>query len=503
MDLFAKVFDIEQGRNEIVLGEAQAAELDLAVLDRVLIRKGDRSAVAIVKHSATFVARGEVGLFHEIALELGAKRGDTVSIEPSQRPASLDYIRKKLDNQVLSAQEITAIIDDLMRQNLSGTELASFVSAVYINGLSTDETAALTQAIYQSGESISPPFEPVVSEHSIGGVAGGRSSLLLVPIMASLGFCVPKTASRAISSAAATADVMEVLAPVSIPARGIEEVLRKAGGCVVWGGAVGIAAADDKLIQVRNPLRLDPLPLVISSILAKKKAEGAQYVVLDIPCGRGVKVTDFNACRDLGREFEVFASRLGIKVAAVVSDGSEPLMNGLGPNLEARGILEILKSGGKAGEPELVEKACHSCGLLLQMVRGVSREEGFATARRQLENGKAFEKFRQIIEAQGGNPDIAPQDIPSGEHRRAFFAEEEGTVAHVDNRAISKILRSVGAPRDKKAGMILAVKKGRRIDRGDELYTLMASTPEALAFGVEMAKKTELIELSRIVLDVV
>jgi AMP phosphorylase len=503
LKLLAKVIDIEQGHNEVVLNSVQAQAMDFAVGDRLQLKANGFVAQAIVDQSATYLKPGEIGLFHEIAEVLQVEDGHAVEVEPTRRPASLDYVRKKLDGGVLTGHEISAIINDLMAQRLSSAELASFISSVYINGLSTDETASLTEAIIASGEVLKPPFEPAASEHSIGGVAGGRASMLIVPIMASLGVCMPKTASRAISSAAATADVMEVLAPVALDSKRIHAVLQEAGGCIVWGGAVNIAAADDKLIKIRNPLRLDPQPLLISSILAKKKAEGAKYVVFDIPTGRGAKVESLEKARELARAFEVFSARLGLRVSAVISDGSEPLMSYIGPTLEAREVIRTLASGGKEGSARLSDKACFACGVLLHLIRGVTQEEGNRIARFQLENGKAYEKFKQIIAAQGGNPDVKESDLAPGEHKAAFFAKSEGTVNHIDNKAISHVLRALGSPRDKRAGIAIKVSKGQRVMPGQELFELYSSTSESLKLGEEAARKTEVIELQRVVFEVV
>ncbi len=327
--------------------------------------------------------------------------------------------------------------------------------------------------------------------------------MLIVPIMASLGVCMPKTASRAISSASATADVMEVIAPVSLDIKQIQSVLKECGACLVWGGAVNIAAADDKLIQIRNPLHLDPQPLLIASILAKKKAEGAQYVVLDIPAGRGAKVDSLDKARELARAFEVFAARLGLRMLAAITDGSEPLMSYVGPALEAREVLRTLQSGGREGERQLVDKACFTCGLLLQMIRGITKEEGYRIAKFQLESGRAYEKFKQIISAQGGHADIAPGDIAIGEFKQTFFAPEDGKVSHIDNRIVSRVVRALGAPRDKQAGMILKARKGKAVLAGEELFELRSSTPEALAAGEAIAKKSGVVELERVVFEVV
>ena len=323
---FVKKIGIEMGNNEIVLNSQAASELDLGVMDRVRLSNESSSVVAIVNVTNSFVSKNQVGLFEDVSRLLDVREGEAVGLERASRPASLEYIRKKLDGGVLTQQEISAIISDLMVQNLSSAELAAFVAAVYTKGLSTDETASLTEAIIASGEVITPPHEPAVSEHSIGGVAGGRSSILAVPILTSLGFCVPKTASRAISSASATADVMEVLCPVALSSHKIMEVLKEAGGCIAWGGGVNIAAADDKLIQIRNPLHLDPQPLLVASIMAKKKAEGAKFVVLDIPVGRGVKVDTLEAGRSHWQGLLKCSPRaLGLQVSCMISDeGASP-----------------------------------------------------------------------------------------------------------------------------------------------------------------------------------
>ena len=499
----AKILEIEQGQNEVVLNAFEAQEKDFFVGDRVLIKYLDKAATAIIDHSASFVKPGEAGLFAEVAEKLGCHDGDALEVQAALRPASLDYIRKKLDGVVLADEEIKAIITDLMLQKLSSTELASFITAVYIKGLSTDETAALTQSIIDSGDVIIPPVTPSASEHSIGGVAGGRSSMIVAPIMASLGICFPKTASRAISSASATADAMEVLAPVALGTKKIMEVLGKANACIVWGGGVNMAAADDKLIQIRNPLRLDPQPLLISSILAKKKAEGAQFVVLDVPVGRGAKVATIDAARDLARSFEVYGTKLGLRIMVSVSDGSEPLLQTLGPALEARAVVDILSSRGKNGEGTLLEKACLQAGILLHMIRGVTREEGYRIAQYQVENGRAWEKMREIICAQGGNGNVTPQSIEVGQCRETVFSRMDGRIAHVDNHEISRVIRALGAPKDKLAGMVIHVKKGQRISSGEALYELVAKTPQSLKAGIEAAKNASVVELDRVVLDVV
>ncbi|MEK6953434.1 MAG: AMP phosphorylase [Candidatus Micrarchaeota archaeon] len=498
--LKAKIFEVEQGQNECVLNNLTAASLGLSIYDRVHLTLRGRQIVAIVDFSHHFIAEGEIGLFEEVAKLLDAKQGELISIESLQRPLSLDYIKKKLDNKMLSQKEIHSIISDLMAENLSSTELAAFITAIYINGLSMDETIALTNAIAQSGDMLKVDHTIVVSEHSIGGVAGDRVSMMLVPLIASLGIRIPKTAARAISSASGTSDSMEVLCPVTLTVPQIEAVVQKTNGCLVWGGAVRLASADDKLIRIRNPLHLDPKSLLLSSILAKKKAEGAQYVLIDIPVGRGAKIERIDEAKSLARDFESLGMSLGMTIKCLISDGSSPITSGIGPALEAREVLATFETNE---HNMLYEKACQMLGIVLHMVRGITYQEGYNIAVAQMQSGKALQKFREIIGAQGGNPNIKSSEIEIGKLRAKIFSDERGKISHMDNKAISRICRMLGAPSDKKAGMILKVHKGQSVEVGDELAELVATSQTKLDFVLANVPKTRIFELEKIIIDLV
>jgi len=499
MDFKARVIDVEAGLNVVVLDDDDARLLDVGVGDRVKIKFGKSEAVALVD-LARKGKHGEATLFSDTAAKIGVSDEDVIAVDAAKRPASLDFIRKKLDAGVLADSEIKAIITDLMNEELSAAELAAFIAAVYTRGLNTEEVASLTNAIYETGDRLEFKNGPVVSEHSIGGVAGDRVSMIIVPTIASLGIKIPKTCTRAISSASGTADTLEVLCPVSLSMDQIKEVVAKTNGCLVWGGAVNMAVADDKLIKIRHPLRLDPEELLLSSILAKKKAEGASVVLLDIPCGKGAKVENIEKARELAHKFQTMGSHLEMQVDCIISDGADPVMNFIGPVLEAREVLRTLEgvSGGL-----LAEKACLMSGVLLHMVRGVSKEEGYRIARYQLSSGKALEKFREMIAAQGGDPKVKSEDLKPGKQTAVVTATSEGRVRHVDNKAISRICRAAGAPADKSAGMILKVSVGQQINEGAELYELYSSSKEKLDFALQQAKHFEVVEVEKIILDII
>jgi AMP phosphorylase len=355
----------------------------------------------------------------------------------------------------------------------------------------------------RSGEVMRFPRNTVVaSEHSIGGVAGDRVSMLIVPIVASCGVTIPKTASRAISSASGTADAMEVLAPVRLTRKQVEAVARKTGGALVWGGGVNMAIADDRLIQVRHPLRLDPPGLLLSSILAKKKAEGARHVLLDIPVGRGSKMEDLKEANSLANSFKMLSSRLGMSINCIITDGSEPSMSFIGPSLEARAVLETLADGGKSN-PQLAEKAVIMSALLLQMAKKMDKDKAYALARKQLESGRANEKLREIIAAQGGNPDVKPSQIKLSEQKTCVRSRADGKVGHIDNMAIFRLCRALGAPSDKKAGLVLRVKKEQRIRKGDVLYEAYSSSARALSYVCSRIDQYPVVEIEKVILDII
>ncbi len=496
MQFKARIIDIEAGRHEIALNENEAKQLDVELMDRVKVKRLGKEVTAIVTFSKTHVWNGEAEVFSETASELGLKEGDFIEVQGTSRPQSLDFIKKKLDKQVLDEGEISAIITDLMQERLSDVELSVFISAIYSNGLNMEETIGLTNAIYNSGDKLS--FEGnAISEHGIGGVAGDRVSMLIVPIIASLDLKIPKTATRAISSASGTADCMEVLASVSFNATQIKSIVDKTNGCIVWGGAINIATADDKLIRIRRPLRLDPESLLLSSIIAKKKAEGATHILLDIPSGRGSKVETVEEARKLAQSFRILGSKIGLNLDVIITDGSNPVSNTVGPLLEAKTVLEELENKKHS---TLSEKSLLMSARILQMVKGTNLEDGYRIAKHQLFSGKALEKFMEIVEAQNGKK-IQSEELKPGEFTTVIKSKKEGRVNHVDSAAISKICRFLGAPEDKKAGMILKIKAGENVEEEQEIAELFSSSKQKLDDALAQWDKTAVIEVEEIIIE--
>lgn len=491
MKLRVKDMDIATGGVLIaVLNEDDARTLDLHYEDRIKIKKGSREIVAVVDIAETkkAVPRGEIGLFEEVLDKLHAKNNDEVSINLGKKPESLSYIGKKIDGKELSANEIDTIIKDLMNNNITDIELTYFISACYTHGLSLKETIALTKAMIKTGNVLKLKRYPILDLHSIGGVPGNRTTMIIVPIIAAAGLTIPKTSSRSITSPAGAADTMEVLANVSLPLEKIKKVVNKVGGCIVWGGAVNLAPADDKIIKVENPLSIDAEGNMLSSIMAKKGSVSSTHLLIDMPVGKGAKIESMKLAKKIKREFENIGKGMHIKVKVVITDGSQPIGNGIGPALEARDVLWILK-GDPRGPRDLKEKSIKLAEELLAMA-GKNRR----MAREILDSGRAHKKMIEIIRAQGKKI-TDPSKIKLGSARYNVVARRSGIISQIDNKAISKIARLAGAPQDKEAGIYLYKHKSDRIKKGERIMTIYAQNRRKLNFAVSILKEIDGIKI--------
>ena len=491
----AKCFDITSGGKIVVLNEAEAHENDLYTSHRIILRSNGKEAIAIIDLSSDLVERGQIGMFAEISDELKISDGDPVHILHMQRPASIEFIKKKMDGSPLSEKEIETVMRELMQNRLSEAELASFITSVYIRGMSDDEVVGLTDAVVSTGETLNLGRSPVCDKHCVGGVAGNRTTMVVVPIIAAAGLYIPKTSSRSITSAAGTADTMETLCSVSLELEEMRNIVRKSHGCMVWGGALRLASADDKLIKIRNPLSLDPKGVMLASILAKKKSVGSQYVVIDIPIGKGAKIAEKPEAKKLAEDFINIGRRLGMKMEVLITDGSEPIGKGVGPALECADVLSVLHNS----EPsDLREKSCQLAGALLELSGKVKKGRGFDVASGIITSGKALSKFREIVELQGGKRDVKLSDVPVAKHKHEVRAEHEGRVYHIDNKMVSKVARAAGAPNDKTAGILLKCERGDRIRKGDVLFEIHSDSESKLDFAIKSLEGWEPVELRKV-----
>jgi len=492
-----KLIDIFTGKNIIVLNEDEAKEHDIYAGYRTKLKVKGTNITALVDVSDDLVKPGQIGLFKDIAKKFKIKAGQTIEVVHMNRPESISYIKKKLDKGTLNEHEVKTIVQDIMKDRLSEVETAAWITAAYINGFSDDEVISLAQATVESGDQLGLKKKPILDKHCIGGVAGNRTTMIVVPIIAAAGLYIPKTSSRSITSASGTADTMEVLTDVTLSMDELRDIVHKAKGAIVWGGGMSLAPVDDKLIRIRHPLSLDPEGMLLASILGKKKSVGAEYALIDIPIGRGVKVPYMERGHILAKHFIKIGASLKMNVEAIITDGSEPIGNGIGPALECIDVLQVLE--GK-GPEDLRHKSVLMAGKLLELCKKVPKGGGYQAAQRLIENGKAMDKFREIVELQGGSPKAKISDIEIGGYSKTITSNISGSIFHIDNKSIAKIARIAGSPRDKGAGLLLHIARGDRIKKGDKLFTIFAESEAKLDFALKALKKLDPIEMRRILL---
>ena len=317
---------------------------------RVVVRSGENSIIATLNVITSELLYPEEASLSDIGfLRLGASDGDTVQITHLEPIESLASVRSKIYGNELGADAYFSIIHDISNGKYSDIQLSAFVTACSGEGrMKSEEIVSLTRAMISTGEIIKWPEKIIADKHCIGGIPGNRTTPIVVPIIAAAGLCIPKTSSRAITSPAGTADVMEVMTKVDLGIEEMQKVVAKEGGCLAWGGAVKLSPADDILIQVERALNVDSEAQLIASVLSKKAAAGATHAVIDIPVGPTAKVRTWESAQLLKKEFENVGNANDINLKIIFTDGSQPIGRGIGPSLEAMDILSVLRKCGKS-----------------------------------------------------------------------------------------------------------------------------------------------------------
>lgn len=401
--------------------------------------------------------------------------------ETEKTREALDAIRKKLLGENLTYKEIFTIMDQISQKKLGDVLTTYFAASGYSKGFSDQELYYLTKAMVATGDHL--VFKGIVADkHSIGGVPGTRTTMIVVPIIAAAGFLIPKSSSRAITTPGGTADDMEVLSPVTFTKEKIYEIVKKTNGCIVWGGSFKIAPADDILIKVEAPLLFESYDKILVSIMAKKIAFGSNHVVIDLPYGKTVKVHRLSDAKVLAKKFEDLAKRFAVKIKILIHKTDEPAGKGIGPILETREALRVLEQV-KEKPLDLEIRSLHLAGNLLDLclidspkkLQDEVKEKygnGIGWATYILQQKLALEKMKQIIKTQGGNEDITSHALKPGKYTFAVTATKNGTVKNINSKNLTVIAKILGAPTQKGAGIFLNKKMHEKVVKSDLLYTL-------------------------------
>ncbi len=453
------------------------------VLTRVFVQFNGSKIIATLNtvHS-NLLKEGEAGLSEEAMIRLNVKDGDTIVVKHLQPISSLGYVRAKIYGKELSETAYQEIIKDVVDGLYSNIELAAFVTACAGNNMKINEIVYLTKAMIRVGQQIRWEQAVIFDKHCVGGLPGNRTTPIVVSIVAAAGLIIPKTSSKAITSPAGTADMMETITKVNLSVEEIKEVVKKENACLAWGGGVKLSPADDLLIYVEKALDIDSEAQMVASVLSKKAAAGSTNVVIDIPYGKTAKVRSHEEALKLKYYFEVVGEAIGLKITVLITDGSQPVGRGIGPALEALDVLAVLKNEPDA-TADLRERSILIAGKLLEIAHSCSEAEGKKMAEDILASGKAFEKFKAICNAQGGF------NIPEkGEYTFDVISDVDGIVTEIDNRKLARIAKLAGAPKSPGAGIIFYAPLHKKISKGDVLYSIYAEGKGQLEYVKEYLK---------------
>ncbi|QSG06329.1 AMP phosphorylase [Halapricum desulfuricans] len=460
MRLAVEAIDIGTRTPTVLLNAADASEIGVHPLDRVRLQYDGGTTTGIVEVTDELVSRGTLG----VTRPLGHVTGP-VEVVVADRPDSVVHLREKLLGEELELTELRTIVEDIKHDRLNDVELSAFVSGVFANGLSREEMQGLTSAMVEVGQTLKWDRRPIGDKHSIGGVAGNRVTPIVVAIVAAAGVPIPKTSSRAVTSAAGTADTLEVFCDVDFTLDEIRGIVERTNGCMIWGGSVDLSPVDDKIIRAETPLSVDPEGQIVASVLSKKKSAGSTHVVIDIPYGEGAKVEALSEAREMARDFNRVGESLDMEVTCAITRGEQPVGRGVGPVLEARDVLAVLNGDG----PDDLRIKSERLAQLLLDTAGVE-----VSASEILSDGRAIAKFREIVDAQRGDPNVSVDDLVPGQHTETVTAARDGVVTHVDNRRVNELARRAGSPKDTRAGVYLDARVGDRVRHGEVLVTIHA-----------------------------
>lgn len=457
------------GRIEIS-GETASIRSDVQVVDSPALLGGD-----------------EIGLSAEAFDELSLPEGSEVTIRRTPSPESRAALTRKIQGGELTETQYHTLIRDIVEARYPDGEVAAFLVAA-TQKLSDDEVVALARVRTRFAQKITWPDKIVVDKHSMGGIPGSRITLIVVPIVAAHGaFLMPKTSSRAITSAAGTADAMEALARVELNPAELRACVEKARGCIAWNGRLNHSVVDDVMNAITRPLGIDSNRWSVASILSKKLTAGSTHVIVDLPYGPRAKLKSEAEAAELADLFETVGAGLGLVVKAFPTDGSRPIGRGIGPALECRDVGWVLDNDRQA-PADLVEKALFFASRILAWDPALgSVAAGRARAEELLRSGAARAAFERIIDAQGRRePPVAP-----GLLVHTVRSPKAGTVTEIDGWAVAGIARRAGAPFDKAAGIDLRRHVGDTVAAGDPLFAIHASASSDLDEAKAMAESCD------------
>ena len=451
---------------------------DIHSLVKIEIHGGVKTIYAFLQvvDDESIVAPDELALNNEAFKLINLPEGAKVSISLSPAPQSIHSIARKIAGNILTSAEYSAIVNDIVSKRYSNMDIASFLVASG-SFMLAPEVLSLTEAMVGDRIIRWNNEDIVVDCHCLGGVPGNKTDIIVAAIVAAYGLPMPKTASHSLTSCAGVADTMSVLANVDVDEKELHRLIEENRGAIVSYNNLDICPANKLIGQVERQIGITQQEHIAASILAIKMAAGVSHLLIDIPVGEKSRIRNTNEAMRLRKLMEYVGDMLSIQIDVVITDGSEPIGNGVGAAFEARDIIKVLKNAHDAPQ-DLLEKSLFLAGRVLEFDPKLRGGQGYHTAKDILESGQALEAMNKIIKAQGK----APQP-KIGKFTRDICANMSGVVEAIDNTQINKIGVLAGASQYNGAGIDLFKKVGDSVEQGEPLYRIYACNSTDFAFA--------------------
>ena len=425
-----------------------------------------------------------VRVMNDLSLDIGVSRLKAALLLDTVAPGQAEhFLYQKIGGSALSRDSYAQLLPAIIRGGFPLADVQTFLVACTLH-LTHDEIVGLAHARTLLYPRLAWPQAMVVDKHSMGGIPGSRVTMVVIPIVAAHGLLIPKTSSRAITSAAGTADAMEVLARVDLNFDEVQACVLSTNGCIVWNGKLNHSVLDDAINPIVRPFGLDTRNWSVASILSKKFTAGATHVVIDIPYAGSGKVKTLEEASELARLFESVGSAMGLVVKAFPTDGSGPIGCGIGPALEARDVMQVLDNHPQA-PADLLAKSLFFAAHILALDPAVGNyENGHRLATALLQSGAARRRMDAIVAQQG----LVPADHQATQQVEVRAAQA-GLVRAIDGGIISGIARQAGAPGLKLAGVDLKKSVGDKVHKGELLYLIQGTDMAQLQLASQLAEQ--------------